>query len=107
MLLAAVAAAALWWTGRSRRVNWARSEAIPAIQAKVDEASPLEWGTLAWEAHDLATEASRYLGDDPTLEKARLNGSPGIGVPEGSPGCPLVRGTMITSSAGSARVAMA
>ena len=59
-----------WFVWRDQRAEWARTVAIPRIQELRDGATWLEWGTAGWEAHELATEAAEFLGDDPALEQA-------------------------------------
>jgi pimeloyl-ACP methyl ester carboxylesterase len=53
---------------RSTRVRWARTEALPRIEELLAQSTWLEWGTAAWEAHELAAEAARFIEGDPTLE---------------------------------------
>jgi serine/threonine protein kinase len=80
-LVIAVLAASLWSSNARKqgRIEWARTEAIPRIQELHRNGSTgwlgndgkphwFEWGTRAWEAHELATEAALYIGDDPLLE---------------------------------------
>jgi len=70
LALAAIALFVGWFANRTNQRNWARTEAIPRIQELREQSSWLEWGTKAWEANDLATEAAKFLGDDPSLEDA-------------------------------------
>ncbi len=64
---AAVVLVAGWLIRRDARVEWARTEAIPRIEAAAEQSTWLEWGTAAWEANQLARQAAAVLGDDPSL----------------------------------------
>jgi dienelactone hydrolase len=78
-----------WFANRTKQRNWARTEAIPRIQELREQSSWLEWGEKAWEANDLATEAAKYLGDDPTLEEAWSSVTMPINVTSDPPGAKI------------------
>jgi dienelactone hydrolase len=69
-VVALVATLVIWNMRRNARINWARTVAIPRIFELKDQGSWLEWGTNAWEAHELAAEAARAIGEDPLLATA-------------------------------------
>ncbi|UCF69408.1 MAG: protein kinase, partial [Acidobacteriota bacterium] len=70
LVLALLAIGITWTARRSARRQWARNVAIPKIQELREQASWLSWGTRAWEAHELASEAAGLIGDDPSLVAA-------------------------------------
>jgi serine/threonine protein kinase/formylglycine-generating enzyme required for sulfatase activity/dienelactone hydrolase len=51
-----------WWIHRSRRVQWAREQALPQIAKLVEQEK-------VGEAYGLAVQAERYLPHDPMLAK--------------------------------------
>jgi formylglycine-generating enzyme required for sulfatase activity/dienelactone hydrolase len=75
-----------WNARRNARIEWARTEAIPRIRELQLQSSPLEWGTRAWEAHELAAEADLYIGDDPTLQTAWKSVTQEISIQSQPPG---------------------
>jgi serine/threonine protein kinase len=75
-----------WNARRNAHIEWARTEAIPRIQELHQQSSWFEWGTRAWEAHELAVEAARYIGDDPTLEAAWKSVTEDISIQSEPPG---------------------
>jgi len=75
-----------WFANRATQRNWARTEAIPRIEELREQSSWLEWDGRAWEANDLATEAAKYLGDDPTLEEVWSKVTKPINVNSDPPG---------------------
>ena len=75
-----------WFANRTNQRRWARTEAIPRIQELREQSSGFEWGMNAWEANDLAAEAAKYLGDDPTLEEVWSRVTNPINVTSNPPG---------------------
>jgi DNA-binding winged helix-turn-helix (wHTH) protein/dienelactone hydrolase len=68
VLVAMAAAAVLWW--RQSRIQWARTQAVPEVERLVEEAwSGHDWSKMraAWR---LAERATRYVPNDPRLQKA-------------------------------------
>jgi len=78
-----------WFANRAKQRNWARTEAIPRIQELREQSSWLEWEERAWEANDLAAEAAKYLGEDPTLEEAWSAVTKPINVTSSPPGAKI------------------
>jgi len=87
--LVAVISVVGWFVWHGRRVEWARTVAIPRIQELRDGSTWLEWGTAAWEAHELALETAALLGNDAALEQAWDGVSKPITVKSDPPGADL------------------
>jgi formylglycine-generating enzyme required for sulfatase activity/dienelactone hydrolase len=69
ILLLLLAAMAIWWFDYRAKVRWARQEALPEIERLVEDINIFGEGVKPWAASELATQAAKYIPDDPLLAR--------------------------------------
>lgn len=62
LILIAATASFLWWQNRTEKMRWAREVALPQISRLISE-------DKHHEAEALASQAAKYIPDDPTLKE--------------------------------------
>jgi len=67
ILLLALGSLSLWWRSRQAKVRWAREVALPEIERLAEDIPWTGEGPQTWAAFELATEAAKYIPDDPAL----------------------------------------
>jgi len=74
-----IASTAAWFLHRSRKIRWAREQALPEILRLVGEGD-------SWAAFGLALEAERYIPTDPMLVKSMPEFSTQVSIETTPPG---------------------
>jgi len=77
VVVLAIAAVVVFQTRHAARVRWAREQALPEIERRVEDWSWSDDGSVSWPTYRLAQRAAAVLGDDdpilaPLLEKTTL-----------------------------------
>jgi len=67
--LLVIVLASVWFSNRQSKILWARQELLPEIERLAEDIPWTGEGPSAWEAFQLATQAQRYIPDDPVLNR--------------------------------------